>query len=279
MRIHLFRHGSFYVKEGEMAGNIQYKQMKVGKLDIHYFTGGHGEPLLVIHGGGDGARSWLETIAHLTEHYRIYVPDLPGFGRSQSVGNGHDIPEFVEFVEELSTSLGLKRFHLMGHSIGGGIALRYALRFPHKIKKLVLVSSIYLGKEIAPWVRILSSPIFYKGFGIPAHIILEAVKWLVNLFYSPLEFMNPLPRAKVEMAKCILTLKEQATALMNRFSELMIPTLLVWGAKDGIVPVSHAYIAAELIPNCQLKVFEDCGHNVYKQKGSEFSRLLTGFLG
>ncbi len=132
-------------------------KMKVGKLDIHYLTGGHGDPLVVIHGGGGGARAWMENMAELSENYTTYVPDLPGYGFSQPIEGDYYIPELVEFVDDFANNLGLKSFHLMGHSLGGGIALHYALRFPHKIKKLVLVSSMCLGKEIALWVRFLSA--------------------------------------------------------------------------------------------------------------------------
>ncbi len=117
-----------------MANNIHSKQIKVGKLDIHYFTGGDGDPLVVIHGGGSGAEGWLQSVTELSEHYRVYVPDLPGFGRSQPLDGEYGIPEFVEFVEGFTHSLGLKRFHLVGHSLSGGIALHYALKFPHKIR-------------------------------------------------------------------------------------------------------------------------------------------------
>lgn len=261
-----------------MVDNIHSKQIKVGKLDIHYFTGGQGEPLVVIHGGGSGAEGWLQNVAELSRHYRIYVPDLPGFGRSQPMNGGHDISEFVEFLEDFTHSLGLNRFHLVGHSIGGGIALRYALKFPHKIGKLVLVSSMFLGKEIALWVTVLSSCVFCRSLGIAAAAILKAVKWLVNLVYAPLKFVNPLPRAKVNLGTTMTTFREQATVLVNQLSELMVPTLLVWGANDSIVPVSNAYDAAQLIPDCQLNVFEGCGHSVYKQKVKEFSHLLTTFL-
>ena len=261
-----------------MADKIHSEQIKVGKLDIHYFTGGDGEPLVIIHGGGSGAEGWLQNVTELCEHYRIYAPDLPGFGLSQPIDGDHGIPEFVEFVEDFTHSLGLKRFHLVGHSIGGGIALRYALKFPHKIGKLVLVSSMFLGKEIALWVRVLSSSGFSRSLGVAAVTILKAVKWLISLVYAPFKFVNPLPRAKVNLGKSIATLEEQTTVLVKRFSELVMPTLLVWGANDGIVPVSNAYAAARLIPDCQLHVFEDCGHSVYRQKIKEFSHLLTNFL-
>jgi len=261
-----------------MLDNIHSKQIKVGELDIHYFTGGEGEPLVVIHGGGGGAEGWLQSMTDLCEHYRIYVPDLPGFGHSQPMDGDYGISEFVEFLEDFTHSLGLKRFHLVGHSVGGGIALHYAVKFPHKIGKLVLVNSMSLGKEIALWVSVLSSCVFCRSLGVAAAAILAAVKWLVNLVYAPLKFVNPLPQAKMNLGKSMTTLKEQTTVLVNQFSQLMIPTLLVWGANDSIVPVSNAYAAAQLIPDCQLHVFEGCGHSVYKQKVKEFSHLLTTFL-
>ena len=262
-----------------MAGNIHSKQLKVGNLDINYFTGGQGEPLVVIHGGGSGAKGWLRSVAELCEHYRVYVPDLPGFGLSQPMDGNHGMPEFVEFLDDFICNLELERVHLVGHSVGGGIALHYALKFPHKIGKLVLVSSMCLGREVALWVRVLSSSVFCRSLGVAATAALKAVKWLVNLVYAPLKFVNPLPQAKLNFGKTMVTtLGEQTTVLVSHLSKLMMPTLLVWGAKDCIVPVSQAYAAAELIPDCQLHVFEGCGHSVYKQRAKEFSHVLTNFL-
>ena len=261
-----------------MVGNMHSKQVKVGKLDIRYFTGGQGEPLVVIHGGGGGAEGWLQSMNELCEHHRVYVPDLPGFGYSQPMDGKYGISEFVMFLEDFAHSLGLRRFHLVGHSLGGGIALHYALKFPYKVGKLVLVSSMCLGKELALWVRVLSASALCRFLGEAGVAVLKAVKWLVNLVYAPLKFVNPLPRAKMKLGASMATLKEQTTVLASQLSELMMPTLLVWGANDGIVPVSQAYAAVRLIPDCQLHVFEDCGHSVYRQKVEEFSHLLTSFL-
>ena len=261
-----------------MADKIHSKQIKVGKLDVHYFTGGDGEPLVVIHGGGSGAQGWLQNVTELCENYRVYVPDLPGFGRSQPMDGDCDIPEFAEFVEDFTHSLGLKRFHLVGHSLGGGIALHYALKFPHKVGKLVLISSLCLGKEIALWVRFLSSSAFCRSLGVAAVAVLKAVKWLVNLVYAPLKFVHPLPRVNVHLGERLTTLEKQTTVLVDQLSGLMVPTLLVWGSKDGIVPVSQAYAAARLIPDCQLHVFKGGGHCAYKRNIKEFSHLLTTFL-
>jgi pimeloyl-ACP methyl ester carboxylesterase len=166
----------------------------------------------------------------------------------------------------------------MGHSIGGGIALHYALRFPQKVKGLVLVSSWCLGIEAALWVRLLSRPAFCRSIGEASIAILKAVKWLARIFYAPFKFANPPTRLKMEMGKTMMTLKGQTTVLLNQLPELTVPTLLVWGAGDRIVPAIHAYAAAELIPNCQLHIFERCGHSVYKDRTRELSQLLTKFL-
>ena len=128
---------------------IHSNNIKINGLKIHYYTGGHGDPLLIIHGGGDSARAWKKTMATLAEDYTIYVPDLPGFGRSQELAGNYHIPEMVKFVDGFLDEIGLDNFHLMGHSLGGGIALSFALESQHKIKKLVLVNSMFLGREIA----------------------------------------------------------------------------------------------------------------------------------
>jgi len=262
-----------------MVNNIHSKRIKVGELDIHYLTGGHGDPLVVVHGGSDGARAWMKNMAELAKNYTIYVPDLPGFGYSQAMEGNWYIPELVEFVDEFSHKMGLESFHLMGHSLGGGVALSYVLKFPHKIRKLVLVSSMCLGRDIALWVRFLSQCALCRSIGAAAHAILRGVKWLAERLFAGVEFRLPFSRASIHLGCNITTLKEQTAVLIHRLSEIMVPTLVVWGARDPILPVSQAYVAAELIPDCQVKVFEDGGHSVYRQNIPEFARLLTGFLG
>ncbi len=166
----------------------------------------------------------------------------------------------------------------MGHSLGGGIALHYALKFPQKVKGLVLISSWCLGKETALWVRLLSHPAFCKSLGEAGIAILKAVSWLGRLFYAPFKLANPVTPVKIDIGKTMLTLKGQTTVLLNQLSELVVPTVLVWGAGDRIVPASHGYTAVQLIPSCQLYIFEECGHSVYKQRSRELSQLLTRFL-
>jgi pimeloyl-ACP methyl ester carboxylesterase len=257
---------------------IQDKTIKVDGLDVHYYTAGQGEPLVVIHGGGGDARTWRNNIIELSEKYTVYAPDLPGYGGSQPLAGNYYIPELSDFLGSFASNLGLERFFLVGHSMGGGVALDYALKSPHKIKKLVLVSSLCLGREIAFWVRLFSIPALLQSLGVLTISILKSIKWLAERL-NPAEFILPLSPASVTVGGNITTLRQQSVVLENRLSEVAVPTLLVWGSRDPIVPVKHAYQAAKVIPDCRVKVFENRGHNVHRDELAEFSSTLTGFLG
>lgn len=259
--------------------NIYSRKIKIDGLDVRYYTAGQGDPLVVIHGGGGDARTWLNNIEVLSENYSVYAPDLPGYGGSQPLDGNYYIPELSEFIDDFSAHLELDSFYLVGHSLGGGVALNYALESPHKIKKLVLVSSLCLGREIALWVRLLSIPALLRSIGSLTLAVLKGIKWVLTTSLSPVEFVIPLSPASVYIGGSVTTLKEQTLVLANRLSEIIMPTLLVWGSKDPIVPVRHAYAAAQVIPDCQLKVFENRGHNVHRDELREFSHVLTGFLG
>jgi pimeloyl-ACP methyl ester carboxylesterase len=263
----------------DTVDTVQSKKVKVGELVVHYLTCGEGEPLVVIHGGNGGSTSWKRNMEELAGNYRIYIPDLPGFGHSQPLAGEYYIPELVDFIDGFSDSLGLDKFHLMGHSLGGAIALSYALKFPQKITKLVLVSSMSLGRDIAFWVRMLSFPALCRSIGRAVISVLKAVKWVADLVLAPVEFILPISPASIRLGSMVTTFEQQTTVLMHRLSEIVMPTLIVWGDRDPILPVKHAYAAAQLIPDCRVEVFGDCGHSVYRERVPEFSQILSGFLG
>lgn len=258
---------------------IQSKTINIDGLDVHYYIAGQGEPLVVIHGGGGDARTWWDNITELSKKYTVYAPDLPGYGGSEPLDGMYYIPELSDFVEKFTAKLGLENFHLVGHSLGGGVALDYALKMPHRVRKLVLVSSLCLGREIAFWVRLLSIPALLKSVGALSLAVLKGMKWLIMRMLNPALIIMPLSPASVYVGGSITTFKQQSLVLEHRLSEIRVPTLLVWGAKDPIVPVRHAYEAAKVIPDCQVKVFETRGHNVHRDELRQFSDVVHGFLG
>ncbi len=263
----------------QMDSRIQGQTIKVDGRDVHYYTAGQGEPVVVIHGGGGDARTWSHNIMELAARYTVYAPDLPGYGGSQPLDGRYYIPELSDFVDKFAGALGLKKFNLMGHSLGGGVALNYALKFPQKISKLVLVSSLCLGQEIAFWVRLLSIPALLKSLGAVVTGAFRLIRWAIKVLLLPVEFIVPLSPAAMIVGGNISTLKEQTLVLVNRLSDLVMPTLVVWGDRDPVVPVRHAYAAARVIPDCQVKVFQKRGHNVHRDEVKQFSSVITGFFG
>jgi pimeloyl-ACP methyl ester carboxylesterase len=254
------------------------RTINLNGLITHYLTLGKGDPLIILHGGSSGARAWQKNIEALSQRYTIFVPDLPGFGLSQPMAGSYYINEMVTFVEDFAQAIGLQQFYLLGHSFGGGIALHYTLKNPSQIRKLVLVSSLCLGKEISWWVRFFSSPFFCLSLGHAIIGFSKGIKRMIN-FFGPWEIAEPITRASVNIGSQMSTITEQTIVLLNRLPQIIAPTLVVWGEHDPIVPFAHAYSAAELIPDCRVKVFADCGHSVYRDRLNDFSNELTGFLG
>ncbi|MBN1692368.1 MAG: alpha/beta fold hydrolase [Dehalococcoidales bacterium] len=258
--------------------NIQSKMIIVNGLDVHYYTAGQGEPLVVIHGGGGDARTWRRNIGVLAEKYTVYAPDLPGYGGSQPLDGKYYVPELSDFVEKFTKSLGLEKFSLVGHSLGGGIALDYALKFPLKITKLVLISSLCLGREIAFWVRFFSLPAFVRSIGAVMNFGFKCVKLLLD-HLNPAKYILPLTPAGMAVGVSISNFHQQTLVLEKQLPEVKMPTLLVWGSRDPVVPVKQAYRAAEVIPDCQVAVFRNSGHNVHREELKKFSSIVTDFLG
>jgi 4,5:9,10-diseco-3-hydroxy-5,9,17-trioxoandrosta-1(10),2-diene-4-oate hydrolase len=258
--------------------SIKSRYIKVGNLKIRYYLGGQGEPLLIIHGGNSHAKLWVKNMRELYQNHTIYVPDLPGFGLSQAMEGNFYVPELVDFIDKFAQAVGLESFHLMGHSLGGAIAASYAFQYPKKVSKLVLMDSMCFGEEIALWVRVLSLPAFCSSVGKGLVALFQGVKWLTEATFRSMDFIIPISQASIIIGSSSVTLHTQTVVLIQRLSEIIAPTLVIWGENDRIVPVKQAYAAATVIPDCQLKVFEDCGHSAYQQRLPEFSQLVIRFL-
>ncbi len=250
----------------------------VNGLNIHYLTGGAGKPLIIIHGGSDGASAWQQNIEALAKNYTVYVPDLPGFGLSELKEGSYSAPAMVDFVNAFARTQGLTKFHLMGHSYGGGIAVHFALRYPAKIIKLVLVSSLCLGREIAWWIRYFANPIVLRPIEKVVMPIFKGIRWLARVL-GPWELVFPVRQASFEVGTCMATLTRQTFNLRSQLNRIKVPTLLVWGDRDPVVPYYQAYCAGAVIPDCQVKVFAGEGHSVYRERLTDFSTVLMGFLG
>lgn len=256
--------------------NFKCHNIQVDGKNIRYYRGGQGEPLLIIHGGNSHGRIWANNLKDLSRNYTVYIPDLPGFGMSQSLEGSFYVPELVNFINQFADSIGLENFNLMGHSLGGAVATTYTLQFPGKVKRLVVIDSMCFGQEIALWVRVLSTPMFCRSLGKAVVSVFKGFKWLVEAVFRSIEFIIPFSEASLIIGCSAVNIKTQSMVLTHRLSEIVIPTLVIWGKSDRIVPVKQAYTAANVIPNCRLMVLKG-GHCAYAGN-LEFSIEMDRFL-
>lgn len=256
--------------------DVERHNIEIDRKNIRYYRGGQGEPLLIIHGGNSHGRVWANNLKDLYKNYTVYVPDLPGFGMSQSLEGNYYVPELVDFINKFTGSIGLESFNLLGHSLGGAVATTYALQFPGKVKRLVVIDSMCFGQEIALWVRVLSTPTFCHSIGKATVSLFKGFKWLMEAAFRSMEFIIPFSEASLVIGCSAVNLQTQSMVLKHRLSEIAIPTLVIWGKSDRIVPVKQAYAAATVIPNCQLMVLKG-GHCAYAGN-LEFSTELNRFL-
>jgi len=149
-----------------MEARIMSKQppkdqyVEVGNIRTRYWALGDGKSsAILLHGFGGYIENWEDNVAALAQGRRVYALDLVGFGRSDKPQVGYSIPYLTEFVQEFMIVQDVDRAALIGESMGGAIALRFALQYPHKVEKMVLAASAGLGKEVSIYFRMMSLPI------------------------------------------------------------------------------------------------------------------------
>ena len=230
-----------------MNVEIESRWVKAGEVNTHYMVAGEGSPLILLHGGANDWSDWKLNIGPLSQYHRVYAPDLVGYGLSDSPEAEYSMSYFVDFLYDFTQALELKRANLAGYSLGGGIALGFALRFPGTVEKLVLVDSTGLGEDINPLGRFIGT---------------------LGALVRGLRGQRALPHLK----------GTEQVIFLDRLPEVQAPTLIVWGKRDIYVPVAYAYLAHKLLANSHLHVFPRSGHAPHKERSEEFNQLVLDFL-
>lgn len=257
-------------------------------------TGEHA--VLFVHGVGGWAENWSETIERVAASGRRAIAfDLPGFGDSTRVDGARYFdprePFYPAVVHAVSTALGLERPHLVGHSLGGGIAAVTAVVHPEAWRSMTLVAPGGFGPDIALFLRIFSLPFlgvttwlprpasagravlescFYDRTKIPAHLYAESARY-DRTYPETLRVM----RAVATFRGVRRSLRESWLA---RAGEYDGPALVVWGRQDGVIPASHVTALQETYPNAELRVIENAGHLVMPEQPDAFAAELLPFL-
>jgi 4,5:9,10-diseco-3-hydroxy-5,9,17-trioxoandrosta-1(10),2-diene-4-oate hydrolase len=270
-----------------------------GGLRLHYHEAGtdHDSAVVLLHGGGPGASAWSNfgpNVEVFARSYRVLAPDQPGFGRSDKPT---DHPQYFTHSADallgLLDALGVERAHLVGNSLGGGAATRFALRHPDRAGRLVLMAPGGLGLNVfAPdpteGVRHLAR------FGAPPGPTKEKLAtFLRTLVYDQSLITDDLIEERFAAASTPESLRAMAAMgasfgrpadfedglLWREAHRLRQRVLLVWGREDRVNPLDGALVALKLISRAQLHVFGRCGHWAQLERFAEFNRLVLDFLG
>lgn len=267
--------------------------LRVQGLKTRYWTRGEsGPPVILLHGGGGSVEFWLFNIGPLAERHRVYAIDMVGSGLSETAIADYSLSYQAEFVRAFMDTLGIGTASLVGNSIGGGVALQFALMFAQRLEKLVLVSSLGLGREIALGVRLATLPGLCRWLR-PSRVLFQTILEM-NLHHPAL-----IPQAWMELRYRIFALPGRAKSLLPmvrtnfdllgvrprvfqplvaQLPRIQAPALILWGKQDRILPVAHAEVAAQGLPQAQLHIFDPCGHHPHLEHPQRFNQLVLAFL-
>lgn len=266
---------------------------------ITYLTAGDpsAPPLLFVHGWLSHAGIWRHDFKRLSERYHCIAVDLLGHGDSAKPRDGdYSIPAQARLVLQLADKLGIRQFTLIGHSMGGQIALYIASQLaPARVIQLVNVAGVVTAKlsadvenfgypafnlmRFAPWMYTFLR--FYVHFAPLANLAYGRT-WYHDLYSLPREvwLSDMLLAARVEMATPIYLAGQaiHALNLSDHLTQIQAPTLTIFGEYDNTVPVADGRLAAECIPTCQLVLLKDCGHFPMIEKTEAYLEAVQKFL-
>ena len=269
----------------------------VGGFRLHYHESGDGPPVVMLHGGGPGASAWSNFGRNLpvfATRYRTLLVDQPGFGDSDKPDiTGQFFTFSADALLGLLDKLGIERAHLVGNSLGGGTAVRFALRHPDRAGRLVLMAPGGLSLNVFSPDPTEGIKKLY-GFSAPPGPSKEKLAdFLKTLVYSQELITDELVEERFQHASAPESLRAMASMgasftrpdtfeeglLWREAYRLRQRVLLIWGREDRVNPLDGALAAVKLIPRAELHVFGRCGHWAQLERFDEFNRLTMDFLG
>lgn len=260
-----------------------------------FLQAGSGPALLLIHGIGDNADSWADVIPELAEHHTVIAPDLLGHGESDKPRADYSIGAYANAMRDLLSVLDVDRVTVMGHSLGGGVAMQFAYQYPERCERLVLVGTGGVSHEVNPVLRFVAAPnadLVLPLLGAPgARLLGKAVFTALRVLDTDIghdapqlmRIFDALPnaasrRAFVRTLRGAVDWRGQAITMLDRcYLAKDMPTLVVWGERDGVIPVAHAHRIHEAMPSSRLEVFANAGHFPHQDDPARFLRVFRDF--
>ncbi|HEY2258431.1 MAG TPA: alpha/beta fold hydrolase [Solirubrobacteraceae bacterium] len=263
---------------------------------VNFTIAGQGPPVVLIHGVAGRAAQWDQVVQLLAAKHTVVAPDLLGHGESAKPRGDYSLGSHASGIRDLLVGLNIARASVVGHSLGGGIAMQFAYQFPERCERLVLVSSGGLGGEVHPLLRAATLPGSELVLPVLAH---PRVLDVASVIPRALGRMGLRTRPDLtEMARGYQSLSnaEARSAFIHTLRSVIDPTgqrinasdrlylaskmpsLIVWGQRDRIIPVAHAQPAHQGMPGSRLELFEGAGHFPQLDDPLRFARTLEAFF-
>src|SRR5262245_24927285 len=253
------------------------------EIELHghrviYRIAGDGPPVVLIHGMVNSSRHWETVALRLAERYTVIAPDLIGHGDSAAVRGDYSLGAHASSIRDLLTTIGIERATIVGHSLGGGIAMVFFYQFPQRVERLALISSGGLGHKVSPLLRGAALPGAAAGIWLVANRrVREALDRAGARMRSRgsrkgvylqavARAMRPLQeaaarRAFLQTLRSVVDVRGQHVSAMDRLYLLgELPTLIVWGERDNTIPIEHGLAAHAQIPNSTFVTLPGAAH-------------------
>jgi pimeloyl-ACP methyl ester carboxylesterase len=257
---------------------------------------GSGPTLVLIHGMAGSLTTWDPVFENLAKTCDVIAVDLPGHGESSRMRGDYSLGSLASSVRDVMDALDVKKATIVGHSLGGGIAMQFMYQFPERCERLILVSSGGLGREVTLMLRALSLPgaglVLAGGARLQHQRHVAAVgrfmRPLAGLVWNDLPYMvrqmSTLddPETRRSFLATIKAVIEPGGQGINATERLHLaaglPTMVVWGEDDRIIPNTHGSSAAELVPGCRFELVPDAGHYPHEDDPELFASLVADFI-
>jgi len=271
------------------------------EIDLHghqvvYRIAGSGPPVVLVHGMVNSSRHWEAVATRLADRYTVIAPDLVGHGDSATPRGDYSLGAHAAVIRDLLSALGIERATMVGHSLGGGIAMVYFWQFPHRVERLALVSSGGLGREVSPLLRTAAMPGTSALISAAAHPRitggLERAGQELRRRGSGLgvqlqaiaRALRPLGSAGARAAfvhslRAVIDPRGQRVSATDRLYLLdSVPTLIAWGERDRTIPAAHGLAAHEAVPHSRFVTLPGAAHFPHLEQPAALAEALHEFI-
>ncbi len=263
---------------------------------VSFRRAGEGPAIVLIHGITGSSQTWQEVIPPLAEHYTVIAPDLLGHGESAKPRGDYSLGAYASGVRDLLIALDIERATVVGHSLGGGVAMQFAYQFPERIERLGLVSSGGLGQEVSMLLRSATLP--GAEYVLPLlcaeplrNAGASAARLLGRVGLRPGPDLEEMARgfaslgdletrqAFIHTVRAIMDIGGQRVSARDRlYLAAEVPTLLIWGMRDRMIPSDHGRTAHESMPGSRFLLYEKAGHFPHRDEPLRFAADLLDFV-